>query len=220
MVFGDSIDQWRLIIGIIAGLSMIIGSFGALTQNNIKRLLGYSSIANVGYALIAVAAGAEIGASALLLFMTIYAVSGLGLFAGVLAMRRMGGMVEGMDELGGLVRTHPWLALSLSIIVFSIAGLPPFGGFWGKLAIVEASLAADLLPLAIILVIASIVSLGYYLRLIKIMWFDEQRERFEPIDTSVSLTVLLSALVGGIIFMFFINQLVTWTDVAAASLLS
>ena len=220
VVFGDSIDQWRLIIGIIAGLSMIIGSFGALTQNNIKRLLGYSSIANVGYALIAVAAGPEIGASALLLFMTIYVVSALGLFAGVLAMRRMGGMVEGMDELGGLVRTHPWRALSLSIIVFSIAGLLPFGGFWGKLAIVEASLAAALLPLAILLVIASVVALGYYLRLIKIMWFYETRERFEPIDTSVILTVLFSALVAGIVFMFFINQLVTWTDVAAAGLLS
>lgn len=220
VVFGNSMDQWQLIIAIIAGLSMLVGAFGALTQNNIKRLLGYSSIANIGYALIAVAAGKELGSSALLVFMTIYAISSLGLFAGVLAMRRKGGMVEGMDELGGLIRTHPWLALALSVIVFSIAGLPPFGGFWGKLAIVEAALAADLLPLAIILVIASVVSLGYYLRLIKIMWFDEVRDRFEPIDASVVLTVLLSALVAGILFMLFINQLVAWTDYAAAGLLS
>lgn len=219
VMFGDRIEQWQLIIAIIAGLSMVIGAFGALTQTNIKRLLGYSSIANIGYALIPVAAGAELGSRALLIFMTIYAISSLGLFAGVLAMRRKGGMVEGIEELGGIMRTHPWLALALSVIVFSIAGLPPFGGFWGKLAVVEASVEAGLLPLAIILVGASVVSLGYYLRLIKIMWVDEPRNRFEPIDSSVVLTVVLSAVVAGILFMIFIGQLTEWVDIAAAGLL-
>ena len=150
--------------------------------------------------------------------MTIYAISSLGLFAGVLAMRRPGGMVEGINELGGLMRKRPWLTVALSILVWSVAGLPPFGGFFGKLAVFQAGIEAGLMPLAIILVIASVVSLGYYLRLIKIMWFDEPTERFEAIDGSVTFVVLVSALIAGILFMFFIYQLGWWTDQAALGL--
>ncbi len=217
-VFGGVMDQWQLIIAIIAGLSMIIGSLGALTQTNIKRLLGYSSIANVGYAMVAVAAGREFGAGPLLVFMTLYVIASLGLFAGVLAMRRKGGMVEGIHELGGLMRKRPWLAISLSILIFSIAGLPPFGGFFGKWEVLNAGIEAGLVPLTIILVLASVVSLGYYLRLIKIMWFDQPTERFETIDGSVSMTVILSALVAGVVFMFFIYKLSDWASVAALGL--
>jgi NADH-quinone oxidoreductase subunit N len=219
-VFGAAMDQWQLIVAIIAGMSMIIGSLGALTQNNIKRLLGYSSIANVGYALVAVAAGQEMGASALLTFSTIYAVTSLGLFAGVLAMRRRGGMVEGISELGGLARTKPVLAVTLSVLIFSIAGLPPFGGFFGKFEVLRAGLDAGLMPLAILVVIASVISLGYYLRLIKIMWFDEPTEKFENVDVSVMMTVVLSAAVAGIVFMVFISELGTggWASFAAAGL--
>lgn len=213
-VFGDSIDQWQLIITIIAGLSMLIGAFGGLTQTNIKRLLGYSSIANVGYALVAVAAGKELGAGPLLTFMTLYVVSSLGLFAAVLAMRRQGGMVEGISELGGLMNKRPWLAIALSILIWSVAGLPPFGGFLGKWVVLEAGVSAGLYPLAIILVIASVVSLGYYLRLIKIMWFDEPTERFEAIDGSVTLVVLASSLFV-IVFMVFFVLLSGWANQAA-----
>jgi len=218
--FGNVMDQWQMIIAIISGMSMLIGSFGALTQTNIKRLLGYSSIANVGYALVAVAAGKATGAGALLIFMTLYVISSLGLFAGVLAMRRRGGMVESIGELGGLMSTRPWLAIALSILVFSIAGLPPFGGFFGKWEVFNAGISAGLLPLAIILVVSSVVSLGYYLRIVKIMWFDEPKERFEPIDGSVTLTVLISALVAGILFLVFISQLADWANGAALGLAS
>ncbi|WP_340693731.1 NADH-quinone oxidoreductase subunit NuoN [Hyphomonas sp.] len=218
--FGDVMDQWQLIVAIISGLSMIIGAFGALTQTNIKRLLGYSSIANVGYALVAVAAGPASGAGAVLIFMTIYVVSALGLFAGVLAMRRRGGMVESIDELGGLMSSRPWLAISLTILIFSIAGLPPFGGFFGKWEVFNAGIEGGLLPLAVILVISSVVSLGYYLRIVKIIWFDEPKERFETIDGSVTLTVLASALVAGILFLVFINQLAQWSYDAASGLAS
>ena len=217
-MFGDVEDQWRIIVAIMAGLSMLIGSFGALTQTNIKRLLGYSSIANIGYALVPIAAGQELGANALMLFMTIYAISSLGLFAGVLAMRRRGGMVENIDELGGLIRTHPWLAVSLSVLIWSVAGLPPFGGFWGKWEVVRAGLSSGNLPIVIVLVIASVVSLGYYLRLIKIMWADEPKAAFEPIDKSVILTVVVSALLAGVAFLFFIARLGEWTGQAAAGL--
>jgi NADH-quinone oxidoreductase subunit N len=213
-VFGNSTDQWQLIITIIAGLSMLIGAFGGLTQTNIKRLLGYSSIANVGYALVAVAAGKTLGAGPLLTFMTLYVVSSLGLFAAVLAMRRQGGMVEGIGELGGLMSKRPWLAISLSILIWSVAGLPPFGGFLGKWVVLEAGISAGLYPLAIVLVIASVVSLGYYLRLIKIMWFDEPTERFEAIDGSVTLIVLASAMFV-IVFMVFFFLLNGWATTAA-----
>ena len=216
--FGDVIDQWQLILCIIAGLSMIIGSLGALTQTNIKRLLGYSSIANIGYALVAVAAGKELGAGPLLVFMTLYAIASLGLFMGVLAMRRKGGMVEGINELGGLMRKRPILAIALSILIFSMAGLPPFGGFFGKWEVLTAGVDAGLMPVVIILVLASVVSLGYYFRLIKIMWFDEPTEKFEAIDGSVTMTVLLAALVAGILFLFFINALSGWAGSAALGL--
>jgi len=221
-VFGSAIDQWQIIVSIIAGLSMIIGSLGALVQTNIKRLLGYSSIANVGYALVAVAAGQASGAAALLTFLTIYAVSSLGLFAAVLAMRRRGGMVEGISELGGLARNNPVLAVALSVLIFSIAGLPPFGGFFGKFEILRAGLEAGLVPLAILVVISSVISLGYYLKLIKIMWFDEQTERFERVDVSVMGTVLLCSVVAGAVFMVFISELGTggWATFAAAGLVN
>jgi len=221
-VFGSAIDQWQIIVSIIAGLSMIIGSLGALVQTNIKRLLGYSSIANVGYALVAVAAGQASGAAALLTFSTIYAVTSLGLFAAVLAMRRRGGMVEGISELGGLARNNPVLAVALSVLIFSIAGLPPFGGFFGKFEILRAGLEAGLVPLAILVVISSVISLGYYLKLIKIMWFDEQTERFERVDVSVMGTVLLCSVVAGAVFMVFISELGTggWATFAAAGLVN
>jgi NADH-quinone oxidoreductase subunit N len=220
-VFGSAIDQWQIIVSIIAGLSMIIGSVGALVQTNIKRLLGYSSIANVGYALVAVAAGPEFGAAALLTFSTIYAVTSLGLFAAVLAMRRRGGMVEGISELGGLARNKPVLAVTLSVLIFSIAGLPPFGGFFGKFEVLRAGLEAGLVPLAILVVISSVISLGYYLKLIKIMWFDEPTERFERVDMSVMGTVVLCSVVAGVVFMVFISELGTggWATFAAAGLL-
>ena len=217
-VFGGVIEQWQLILSIIAAMSMIIGSLGALTQTNIKRLLGYSSIANIGYALVAVAAGQEFGAGPLLVFMTLYVIASLGLFAGVLSMRRRGGMVEGVNELGGLMRKRPWLAIALSVLIFSMAGLPPFGGFFGKWEVLNAGLDAGLLPLAVILVLASVVSLGYYLRLIKIMWFDEPTEKFEAIDGSVTFTVIASAVLTGVVFLVFIYQLSGWAGNAAAGL--
>lgn len=217
-VFGDASRDWQLIVAIIAALSMIVGSIGALTQTNIKRLLGYSSIANIGYALMAVAAGQEFGAGALLVFMTIYVITSLGLFAGVLAMRRRGGMVEGIGELGGLFGKRPWLAIGLSILVWSVAGLPPFGGFWGKWEVFWAAMDAGLVWLVIIAALASVVSCFYYLRLIKIMWFDEPTERFESVDASVMSTVLLTALLAGVVFMIFIARLVGWTDLATIGL--
>ncbi|MEM7767769.1 MAG: NADH-quinone oxidoreductase subunit N [Pseudomonadota bacterium] len=218
-VFGGVIEDWRLILSIIAGASMLVGAIGALIQTNIKRLLGYSSIANMGYALIPVAAGADLGAPAILVFMTIYTVGAIGLFAGVLTMRRRGGMVEDIHELSGLVRTQPAIALALTAIIFSVAGVPPLAGFFGKLAVFEAAVAANLIPLVVLLVISSVISLGYYLRLVIIMWVEDPRERFEPTGPAVALTVVGTGLLTAVGLVVGIGVLDTWANVAAEGLL-
>jgi len=218
-VFGEAIEDWRLILSIIAGASMLVGAIGALAQTNIKRLLGYSSIANMGYALIPVAAGADLGAPAILVFMTIYTIGAIGLFAGVLTMRRRGGMVEDIHELSGLVRVQPAIAVALTAIIFSVAGIPPLAGFFGKLAVFEAGIAADLIPLVVILVISSVISLGYYLRLVVIMWVEEPRERFEATGPSVALTVVGTGLIMGVVLVVGIGVLDTWATTAAQGLL-
>lgn len=217
-VFGNAVEDWQLILAIIAGASMIVGSFGALLQNNIKRLLGYSSIANMGYALVPVAAGADLGAPALLLFMTIYVVASLGMFAGVLLMRRTGGMVEGVNELGGLIKNRPVATLSLTAILLSIAGIPPLAGFWAKYAVVEAGLAAGLVPLVIILLLASVVSAAYYLRIIKVMWFDAPKQDFQATDPSVIATVVACGVLMFPVLLVGIGILGGWTDAAAMGL--
>ncbi|MEM9739479.1 MAG: NADH-quinone oxidoreductase subunit NuoN [Pseudomonadota bacterium] len=217
-VFGNAVDDWQLVLAIIAGASMVIGSFGALLQNNIKRLLGYSSIANMGYALVPVAAGADLGAPALLMFMTIYTIASLGMFAGVLMMRRTGGMVEDISELGGLFTNRPIVTLALTAILLSIAGIPPLAGFWAKYAVVEAGLAAGLLPLVILLVIASVVSAAYYLRIIKVMWFDAPKPDFQSPDPSVVATVVACGFLMFPVLLIGIGILGGWTEAAAMGL--
>lgn len=216
--FGPAFEDWQMIVSIIAAASMIVGAFGALAQKNIKRLLGYSSIANVGYALVAVAAGAELGAGALLLFMTAYAIASLGLFGGVLAMRRRGGMVEDIQELSGLVRTQTGMALALTVLIISVSGFPLAVGFLGKLALLEAGLDAGLLPLVIILILSSVVAFGYYLRLILIMWVNEPKEAFERVDGSVMFVITTTALLTIALFVF-IAPFDRAIDAAAAGLL-
>ncbi len=172
--FGPMEDQWRQVIVAIAVLSMIVGAFGALTQTNIKRLLAYSSIGNVGYALIALACGPERGAWSLMFYLAVYAATTIGLFAGVLLMRRAGAGVESIHDLAGLSRTRPGLAIALTALLFSVAGVPPLAGFFAKYFVFLAGVEAGLVPLAIFGAVMSVVSAFYYLKLVKIMWFDPQ----------------------------------------------
>lgn len=215
----EAVRNWQLIVAIIAGASMLIGAFGALIQTNLKRLLGYSSIANMGYALVALAAGAQAGGAAILVFMTAYVIASLGLFGGVLSMRREGGMVEHINELSGLIRRQPVLTLALSILVISVAGFPLAFGFLGKLAVFEAGMSAGLLPLIIILVLSSVIAFGYYLRLILIMWVNDPVENFEPVDGWVTSTVIVAALASLGLFIFA-APFMDLAQLAAASLLS
>ncbi|MEL6757974.1 MAG: NADH-quinone oxidoreductase subunit NuoN [Pseudomonadota bacterium] len=212
-------ENWQMIIGIIAAASMLIGAVGALPQSNLKRLLGYSSIANMGYALVAIAAGVQFGAGSLLIFMTAYVVASLGLFGGVLSMRREGGMVENVNELAGLIRRQPGLATALTVLLVSVSGFPLAFGFLGKLAVLEAGWNAGLMPLIIVLVLSSVVAMYYYLRIVKIMWFDEQAENFETVDGLVTMTVYATAIVS-VALLIFINPLSELAASAAANLLS
>lgn len=212
-------ENWQLIIGIIAGASMLIGAFGALPQQNLKRLLGYSSVANMGYALVALAAGVQYGAGSLLIFMTAYVIASLGLFGGVLSMRREGGMVENVDELAGLVRRQPGLASALTVLLVSVSGFPLAFGFLGKLAVLEAGWEAGLMPLIIILVLSSVIAMYYYLRIVKIMWFDEQAEDFEPVDGWVTTTVYVTAIIS-VALLVFVSPFSELAASAAQSLIS
>jgi NADH-quinone oxidoreductase subunit N len=213
-----AVQNWQLIVAIIAAASMLIGAFGALPQKNLKRLLGYSSIANMGYAIVAIAAGVEAGAGALLIFMTAYVIASLGLFGGVLSMRREGGMVENIDELAGLIRRKPGLATALTVLLVSVSGFPLAFGFLGKLAVIEAASNSGMMPLIIILIISSVIAMYYYLRIIKVMWMDEAVEDFEPVDGWVTGTVYVTAI-ASVALLIFVSPFSELAASAAASLL-
>ncbi len=194
VAFGPHIDSWQMIIAIISALSMLIGAFGALTQNSIKRILAYSSISNVGFALIAIAAGADMGAAAVLVYMTLYVIATLGMFAGVLALRRGGKAIDTVADLNGLVKTKPGIALGLLVLIFSVAGIPPAAGFWGKLQVFTAGIESGMLWLVLVGALASVVSLGYYLRLVWAMFMKPAGEPMDRTDVSVAAIVAISTL--------------------------
>ncbi|MBO39711.1 MAG: NADH-quinone oxidoreductase subunit NuoN [Rhodospirillaceae bacterium] len=197
--FGSLIAEWQQVIVLISIASMVLGALAAIRQDNIKRLLAYSSIGHVGYALIGLAAGTEAGVRGILVYMTIYLAMNVGTFCCVLAMRRTGRMVEGITDLAGLARNQPMLALAMAIFMFSMAGIPPLAGFFGKLYIFLAAVEAGLYTLAIIGVLASVVGAYYYLRIIKIMYFEDPAEIF---DRTIPREVKI-ILVGTALFVTF-----------------
>jgi NADH-quinone oxidoreductase subunit N len=170
--FGPLAKDWQQIIVFIAIASMLIGAFAAIAQSNIKRLMAYSSIGHIGYALVGLSAGDETGVRGVLVYMAIYVAMNLTAFAAILCMKRDGKMVETISDLAGLARTQPLVAAALAIAMFSMAGIPPLAGFFGKLYVFLAAVSAGLYALAVIGVLASVVSAYYYLRIVKIMYFD------------------------------------------------
>jgi len=184
--------DWRQIIVFIAIASMVLGSVAAIGQNNIKRLMAYSSIGHMGFALVGLAANSQEGARGVALYMLIYLVMTLGTFAFILAMRRKGNQVEEIGDLAGLSTTNPVMATIMTILMFSLAGIPPLAGFWAKWYVFLAAINAELYALAIIGVLASVVGAYYYLRIIKIMWFDEPVGAFEPMTGELRLVLGLS----------------------------
>ncbi len=218
--FGDLADQWQQFIVFMSIASMALGGFVAINQRNIKRLMAYSSIGHVGYALIGLAVGTEEGVRSVLIYMSIYLFMNLGAFACILCMRRADRMVEEISDLAGLSKSHPFLALAMAIFMFSMAGIPPLAGFFGKLYIFLAAIEAELYGLAIIGVLTSVVAAFYYLRIIKVMYFDDLAEPLErPIGREMGLVLGGTSLV--ILFFFlYPSPLLTGAQAAAAALFS
>ncbi len=198
--FGDISDTWQQIVWFLAVGSMLLGAFAAIAQTNIKRMLAYSSIGHVGFALVGLAAGTEDGLKGVLIYMAIYVVTVIGTFCCVMSMRRQGRMVEGIDDLKGLSRSNPMMALVLAIMMFSMAGIPPLAGFFGKLYVFLAAIEAGLVGLAVIGVLSSVVGAYYYMRIVKVMYFDESAESF---DTPIGGEMRLIQATSGFVILFF-----------------
>ncbi len=186
--------QWQQIIVFLSIASMLLGAFAAIGQSNIKRLMAYSSIGHVGYALIGVAADSEAGTQAVLVYLAIYLFMTVGAFACILSMRVKDGLVEDIDALSGLANTNLPMAFVLAMILFSMAGVPPLAGFFAKLYVFAAAIKAELYPLAVIGVLASVIAAYYYLRVVKIMFFDEARPAFLPVERGAGFVMTVSGL--------------------------
>jgi len=216
--FGEFFDQWQQIVWFISAASMTLGAFAAINQNNIKRLMAYSSIGHMGFILVGLAAGNESGTQAVLLYLTVYLFMNIGTFACILAMRKQGRMIEDIDQLAGLSRTNPIMAVSITIFMFSMAGIPPLAGFFGKYFIFKAAIEADLYTLAVLGVLASVVSSYYYLRIVKLMYFDNPLDSFDsPIGKEISI-VTIGMSVAVVFFIFIIWPILNTTAIAAATL--
>jgi NADH-quinone oxidoreductase subunit N len=170
--FAGAVDQWRQVLVLIALASVAVGAFAGLAQRNLKRLWAYSSIANVGYAILGLAAGDAAGVQSMLVFMVLYMVDVTGFFACLAALSRQGKDMETMDDMAGLFKERPGLALAMSAFSLSALGLPPFSGFWAKFYVFKAALGAGLAIPAVLGLVGSVVAAYYYLRLLKVMWFD------------------------------------------------
>ena len=182
---------------------MVLGAVAAIAQENIKRLMAYSSISHVGYALIGLAAGTSEGIRGVLVYLTIYLFMTVGAWAVILCMRRRGHMLEGISDLAGLSQSQPGLALALAIFMFALSGVPPTAGFFGKFYVFLAAINAQLTGLAVIGVLTSVVSAFYYLRVVKVMYFDEPVGMFDrPLSAEVKGIVFVTAVVTLFLFLF------------------
>jgi NADH-quinone oxidoreductase subunit N len=210
-------DQWRQIVVFIAIASMLLGSFAAIGQKNIKRLMAYSSIGNVGYILIGLAAGTPEGVQSVLIYLVVYVVMTLGTFAVILGMRHKNGFVESVDDLAGLSRTNPFMAFVMAAMMFSLAGIPPLAGFFAKFYVFLAAMKAELYPLAVIGVLASVVGAFYYLRIVKVMYFDEPTTTFERLPFELKAVIALTGLVV-VLYGFMASPVLNSASAAARSL--
>ena len=200
--FGHLLGQWQQLIVLVSIASMLLGAFAAIGQKNIKRLMAYSSIGHMGYVLIGLAAGTPVGIRGVLIYLVTYVFMNAGTFACILAMRRGGRSVERIADLGGLGKTDPVLALWLTVFMFSMAGIPPFSGFWGKYFIFTAAVQSGMWVLAVIGVLTSVVGAYYYIRIIKVMYFDAAEPAFDPRPASLSLLAAGSGLFTTLFFVF------------------
>ena len=199
--FLDLIDQWQIILIFLSIASMLFGAIAAIGQTNLKRLVAYSSIGHVGYTLAGLATGTNDGIQSSIIYFTIYIIMNLGLFSCLLMMKRNNVYYENIEDLSGLSKNHPLLSLSLLIILFSLAGIPPLAGFFAKFYIFKSVLEQSMYFLAIVGLLSTVVAAFYYLRIIKIIYFDKEKEKYD-IDHSMWLKFSLSVSTLIILFYF------------------
>ncbi len=209
--------EWQQIIIAISIASMALGAFAAIGQRNIKRLMAYSSIGHVGYMFVGLASSSQQGTQAVLVYLAIYVAMTLGTFACILSMRRSEGMVESVDDLAGLSKNQPMVAFLLAMLMFSMAGIPPLAGFFAKFYVFAAAVNAGLIWLAVVGVVASVVAAYYYLRIVKVMYFDEPADAFEPMQRGPGFVL---GVTSAFTLLFFIapGPLVAAADAAAKAL--
>ena len=215
--FPGIVHEWQQIVVFVAIASMALGAFAAIGQRNIKRLLAYSSIGHMGFALVGLAAGTPEGVQGVLVYIAIYVAMTLGSFAVVISMRRDGMLVENISDLAGLSRTHPTMAFFFGLLLFSLAGIPPLAGFFAKYYVFLAAIKAGLFTLSVIGVLASVVGAYYYLLIVKIMYFDEPAKGFEPMPMLLRFVLGVSGL-ANLLFFVYPAPLVGAATVAAKSL--
>ncbi len=209
--FGQLIEHWQTILIFISLASMILGAVAAIGQTNIKRLIAYSSIGHMGYALAGISTGTTTGFNSSIVYITIYVIMNLGIFSCIFLMKRDGKYCETINDLTGISKHHPMLSISLLIILFSLAGIPPLAGFFAKFYIFMSVIESKMYALAIIGLLSTVISAFYYLRIIKIIYFDENDKPFDEIKNfSISITLFLSSfiLISFFIYPSFLNNVV------------
>lgn len=218
--FGSISVEWSQVLVALSIASMVIGAFGAIMQTDIKRMMAYSSIAHMGYALAGLAAGSHAGVLGVIIYMTGYIFMGAGTFAIILMMRREGKSATKIEDLRGLSKTHPLFAVGLLVMMFSMAGIPPLAGFFGKWYVFLAAVNAGLIPLAVIGVLMSVVGAFYYLRIIRMMYFEASDDPLDG-DLPMSNRLVLTASLG-VILLFFagLGSLLGAADIAATALMT
>ena len=210
--FREILNQWQYILVFMSIASMILGAVAAMGQTNIKRLMAYSSIGHIGYAIAGIAAGTQNGIKSTLVYISIYIIMNIGAFACILLMKREGKYIEEIKELSGLSKNHPLVSLGLLIILFSLAGIPPLAGFFAKFYIFMAVIESEMYTLAIVGLVTTVVSAFYYIRIIKVMYFDEPKKPFERnIDYRVHGPILISCilLVSFFLYPSILNEIVS-----------
>ena len=200
--FGQLLHQWSGLIVLISIASMLLGALAAIGQTSIKRLMAYSSIGHIGYALVGLATGTAEGVRGVMVYMVTYVFMSAGVFACIVSMRRRGVALERISDLSGLARTDPGLALAMAVFMFSMAGIPPFSGFFGKLYVFLPAIQSGYFTLAVIGVLTSVVGAYYYLRIVKVMYFDAAEPAFDARPTSISFVAGVGALVTTLFFVF------------------
>ena len=218
VAFGNIIIEWQTILIFISVASMILGAVAAIGQNNIKRLMAYSGISHMGYALAGLVTGTKDGVASTILYLLIYVVMSIGSFVCILIMKRKNIYLENIRDLSGLSKNHPLVALSFVVILFSLAGIPPLAGFFAKFYIFMAVVKVEFYTLAVIGLVTSVISAFYYLRIIKIIYFDPSQEKFDPINSNgIKFSLVFSTLV--ILFYFLNPSIFTFfTNIATAAI--